>query len=364
MKNIYKKIFLYFNYLSNFYNIFIFFIKTIITSLVLLSCSILSEDQKIFFNQVTNTKKNNQCKIHLQEKENYTPEIVKNKLKKNKNIHITLRQDIHKNENYVTSKLSKNMLIKKTIYIKKNSNFFKSACESGLNLFDINSIIKALEWNINFHKLNINSQFDLVFLKEKINLKNKNILLGIKINNLNKTYYAIKAFNGNFYDINGCNQSPMIMDFSLLKKYRISSHFNLHRIHPVTHYESRHLGVDLAMLQGTSVLATTNGKIVKTGFNKISGLYIVLNNKNQFLTKYMHLKKIFVKVGQNIKIHQKIALSGNTGRTTGAHLHYEIWINNHAINPIHAHSYFIEPLTKKELIAYFKISKIVLSKLK
>ena len=170
--------------------------------------------------------------------------------------------------------------------------------------------------------------------------------------------------NGCFYDLNGLNKSKTNMNFSIFKKYRISSRFDLHRFHPITHRISRHLGIDLAMPKGTLVRSTSNGKIIKTAFNKISGFYIVVNNQKKYTMKYMHLSKILVKTGQNIKINQKIALSGNTGRTTGPHLHYEIWINKRPINPIYAQSQFIEPLTKKELISYFQISKIILSKLK
>lgn len=351
MSHICKKFYLYFNCIFDYYKMFKLLIRTIIISLILSSCSILTKEKKIFFNQSEFIKQNNQV----------------TNTKKNKNINIKIFK-YYKNIQNTPNLFSyspNSIFIKKIIYIKKNSNFFRSAYESGLNLSDIKTIIKATEWQINFHQLNTNSTFSLIFMKKKITpKKNKNMLLGIKINNLGKIYYAIRANNGNFYDINGLNKSKMIMNFSFFKKYRISSHFNLHRLHPITHHIIRHLGVDLAMPEGTIVLATSDGKITKTAFDQISGFYIVLNNQNQYTTKYMHLKKILVKVGQKIKINQKIALSGNTGRTTGPHLHYEIWINKHAINPIHARSNFIEPLTKKELSSYFKISKIILSKLK
>ncbi len=363
MQYVYKKIslflkYLYLNYIFNFYNMFIFFIKTIILTLILSSCSILLKEKKIFSNQLFNLKKHDQLINNSKDS---------TKSEKNKHINSSFFKNFMtcKNESSFISFLSNNTLFKKRIYIQKNSNFFRSARKKGLNSFDINTIIKAIEWQISFRKINPHSTFDLIFLREKINSKkNKNILLAIKLNNIGKTYYAIRAMNGNFYDINGFNKSNMIMNFALLKKYRISSSFNLHRIHPITHRISRHLGVDLAMPQGTLVLATSNGKIIKTGFNKISGFYIVLKNFNQCITKYMHLKKILVKTDQNIKINQKIALSGNSGRTTGPHLHYEIWMNKHAINPADARFSFIEPLTPKELILYFKTSKIILSKLK
>lgn len=273
------------------------------------------------------------------------------------------RYEKYKNQ-YIKCK-SDSFLEKKIIYIKKNSNFFKSAYKSGLSQYEINSIVKAIEWQVNFHKLKVGSNFILIFLnKKKNNKKNKKILLGIKLNNLDKEYFSIKAFNGKFYDANGFNISQESINFSFLKKYRISSPFDLHRLHPITHRVSRHLGVDLAMPQGTPVLAASKGIIVKAEFNKTAGFYISLKNKNYYTTRYMHLKKILVKVGQKIKKGQKIGLSGNTGRTTGPHLHYEIWIDNHAINPINAEHIFSKDLTKNERIKYLKESKKILLQLK
>jgi len=272
-----------------------------------------------------------------------------------------IQKNIYKsiNNNFLISKkLSKNILIKKSILIKKKSNFFRSALELGLKKSEIQSVINALEWQVDFKNLNIGSNFNLVFLHNV--LQNKNILLGVKLNNFKKKYYSIRAFNGKFYDIYGFNKEEYLINSSFLKKYRISSNFNLHRLNPVTHRVSRHLGVDLAMPQGTPILATINGIVIKARFNKIAGLYIALKNKNHYITKYMHLKTLLVKLGDNIKIGQKIALSGNTGRTTGPHLHYEVWINNHAINPIKLKSLFSNTLTKNEKKTYLEQSKKIL----
>ncbi|AHG61217.1 Nlpd [Buchnera aphidicola str. G002 (Myzus persicae)] len=239
-----------------------------------------------------------------------------------------------------------NLLLKKTITIKKKSNFFKSAIESGLSKSEINNVIQAIRWQIDFQKLDIGSHFNVIFLHNSRN--NNNILLGVKLDNFGKKYYSIRASNGDFYNLYGFNTNICPISLSFLKKYRISSQFNLHRLNPVTHRITQHLGVDLAMPQGTPILATSNGKIIKAQFNKIAGFYISLKNKNDYITRYMHLKKILVKIGDKVKMGQKIALSGNTGRTTGPHLHYEIWINNHPIDPIKFKCIPNKRMTKEE----------------
>lgn len=263
------------------------------------------------------------------------------------------RKIYKRDKNQLLSNISlNNFLIHKTILIKKNSTFINSALKSGLNQFDINNVIKAIEWQVDFRTLDINSIFNLIFLHNTNN--KKNLLLGVKLNNSGQKYYSIRAFNGNFYDLNGYSKKTYFINFSFLKKYRISSNFNLHRINPVTHRVTPHLGVDFAMPQGTPVLATTNGKIIKACFNKIAGFYITLKDQDHYMTKYMHLKKILVKTGDIVKIGQRIGLSGNTGRTTGPHLHYEIWIDNHAVNPVKIMFKHSNTLNKKEKKTYLK----------
>jgi len=267
----------------------------------------------------------------------------------------------------VINHFPKILLKNKIILIKKNSNFFKSAQKSGLNKNEIYEIIKAIKWQINFNKLNIGSNFNLIFLYKSDSLektKKNRYLLGIKLNNFGKTYYSIRAFNESFYNINGLNEKNDFMDFSFLKKYRISSKFNLNRLHPITHRVSRHLGIDLAMPEGTPVLATSNGQVKKAEFNSIAGFFIEIEHLNQFKTRYMHLKKILIHPGDEIKKGEKIALSGNTGRTTGPHLHYEIWNNNCAINPMNVQYLFFKILTNEEKKIFLKESKKILKMLK
>ena len=154
MQHVYKKFFLNSNDMFDLYNISKFFIKTVVISLIFSSCSILTEEKKTYIKPLIIIKNN---------------DFEKDKtLKKQKNI-----QNFKKilNESNFILSLSHNNLVKKTIYIKKKSNFFKSANASGLSLSDIKNIIKAIEWQINFRKLNTNSTFDLIYLQKKINIK-------------------------------------------------------------------------------------------------------------------------------------------------------------------------------------------------
>ena len=112
----------------------------------------------------------------------------------------------------------------------------------------------------------------------------------------------------------------------------VTSYFG-YRIHPTTGEDSYHCAVDLAAYEGTSVVATRAGKVTAVSYDDISGYYVVVDHGDGFVSKYLHLQKATVKVGANVAAGQEIAKSGNTGRSTGPHLHFAIYKNGEAVNP-------------------------------
>lgn len=96
-----------------------------------------------------------------------------------------------------------------------------------------------------------------------------------------------------------------------------------------------HKGVDYACSIGTTVFASSAGTVVQAGYN--SGGYgnnVVISHPDGRMTRYAHNSKILVHVGQHVEQGEPIALSGNTGRSTGPHLHFEIYINGSPVNPL------------------------------
>ena len=114
---------------------------------------------------------------------------------------------------------------------------------------------------------------------------------------------------------------------------RISSNFNPRRLHPVTKTVRPHRGIDYAAKTGTPVWSSGDGKVIKSGYHKYNGNYVVIQHGNNIQTKYLHLHQRKVKTGQRVRQKQIIGTVGTTGLSTGPHLHYEFLLNGVHRNP-------------------------------
>ncbi len=95
-----------------------------------------------------------------------------------------------------------------------------------------------------------------------------------------------------------------------------------------------HKGVDWAVPVGTAVMASSSGVVTRAGWGSGYGYCVYIKHADGRETRYGHLSKVLVSVGQKVSQGQKIALSGNTGVSTGPHLHFEILINGSQVNPL------------------------------
>ena len=114
---------------------------------------------------------------------------------------------------------------------------------------------------------------------------------------------------------------------------RLSSGFGRRKA-PKKGASTYHKGVDWATPIGTSVVASSGGTVVRAGWGAGYGYCVYIQHPNGMMTRYGHLKKVLVTTGQSVKQGERIALSGNTGVSTGPHLHFEILVNGTQVNPL------------------------------
>ena len=151
---------------------------------------------------------------------------------------------------------------------------------------------------------------------EKREIKEKNLLKYLKdldLNNINNLPDSKKILMLNIIP----SGSP------LTKTIKITSPFGM-RLHPISKKIKMHKGLDMRLNIGDDILSTSTGKVGFAGIKQGYGKTVVIKNIYGFETFYAHLDKIYVKNGDIVGKGKVIAAGGNTGRSTGPHLHYEI----------------------------------------
>lgn len=115
--------------------------------------------------------------------------------------------------------------------------------------------------------------------------------------------------------------------------YTLTSPFGM-RIHPIYKVWKMHNGVDLACAQGTQIYASRSGTVTTASYNDSCGFYVSINHGDGYSSIYMHMTHYIVSAGQSVSAGQVIGYVGDTGASTGYHLHFGISYNGSYVNPM------------------------------
>ncbi len=225
-----------------------------------------------------------------------------------------------------------------------HTSLFEDGTKAGLPEKLILKLADIFAWDIDFAlNLREGDRFTVVYEKLFVDGEEFDIgeILSIEFTNHGKTYAAVR-FDDNqghtgYYTPEGNSlrkaflQTPM--DFA-----KISSHFDLHRRHPILNTIRAHKGVDYSAAIGTPVKSTADGRISFRGEKNGYGNVVEIDHGQKYSTLYAHLSgfKANLKRGSIIRQGDVIGYVGNTGLATGPHLHYEFRVNGEHINPLTA----------------------------
>ncbi|PKR81881.1 peptidase M23 [Brumimicrobium salinarum] len=228
--------------------------------------------------------------------------------------------------------------------IEKNSNL---SAEMGKNFETYRmaaSLTDAIEgvyaWSVDFFKLQVGDKFVVVYDEKSIDGQPYSVdkIKYVWFEHANTGLYAFNYTDSTgevsgFYDELGNDMKrPFLM--SPLKFSRISSAFNMNRLHPIYKTRRPHLGTDYAAPTGTPILATADGTISKASRSRGNGIYVKIRHNKTYDTQYLHMSKIADGIRPGVRVAQGdvIGYVGSTGAATGPHVCYRFWKNGRQIN--------------------------------
>ena len=245
-------------------------------------------------------------------------------------------------------------------------SFYVNAKQAGLSAGQIQQISDALQDKFDFNRqLRVGDTFQVLVSKQYIEGQYTfdSEVLAVLINTRNQTYSAFLNEDGRYYDKNGLGLSKAYRRYPLNGKYRISSSFNRHRLHPITKKVRPHNGTDFAAPVGTKVYSIGDGTVVRAGYHPAAGNYIVIKLGRKYTTRFLHLSKIYVRKGQRVKMGQVVGRTGNTGRSTGAHLHYEFHVYGRPVNAMKVNLPLSQAVSKKQKKTFEKRRNLFLKEM-
>ncbi|PWF73571.1 peptidase M23 [Vibrio sp. T9] len=205
-------------------------------------------------------------------------------------------------------------------------SFVASLLKSGISQKEINLLLALIKSNFNI--IDSVKRDDHFILRTKLNSRNETYISSFYYLGSKTDLFIINDGQGNIFDEHGVSiKNKLRFSDPFYKSYRVSSGYDLKRTHPVTNITTPHLGTDYATPVGTPIRSIADGIVLKSRYNRFAGNYINIRHTNGSVSRYLHLSQRNVHVGEKISRGQVIGKTGNTGRTTGPHLHLELHIN-------------------------------------
>ena len=230
-------------------------------------------------------------------------------------------------------------LFKRKVLVKGNisNNLYSSAVKAGMEPNIIIEYARIFGFEVDFQRdIRKGDEFQVMY-ERYFDDRNKKVKTGkilyayLDVNNQKiKLYRFGKKNNYDFYDGRGRSISKALMK-TPINGARLSSPFGK-RKHPILGFTKHHNGTDFAAPTGTPIMASGNGTVITAGWCGKGGNCVRIRHNSSYTTGYGHLSKFATKKGRRVRQGQVIGYVGNTGMSTGPHLHYTVKYNGKFIN--------------------------------
>ncbi len=309
---------------------------------ILKKYEINDKDLKLISKELNSKLPNYTLKIN--QKINFTINKKDNKISKftfplSKTKKILLIRELE-NDKFISKDIVTN-LIKRIVYKegKITQSLYRSAIRKKIPANIIVEFARIYGFQIDFQRdIRRNDTYQIIYeVFEDDNKKVFNtgniIFADLNLSNQSNAFYF---FNDNgeegHYDINGKSVQKALMK-TPINGARLSSKFGM-RKHPIDGYNKMHRGTDFAAPEGTPIMASGDGIVIKASWCGGGGNCVKIKHNSSYSTVYAHLSKFAanIKKGTRVKQGQTIGYVGSTGKSTGPHLHYEVIFNGKRIN--------------------------------
>ena len=233
----------------------------------------------------------------------------------------------------ITQLFKKNVVVEGRI----SNNLYSSATSSGMEPNIIIEFARIFGFEVDFQRdIRKGDKFQVMY-ERYFDDRNKQIKTGkilyayLNVNNQKIKLYRFETKNDfDFYDEKGKSIRKALMK-TPINGARLSSPFG-NRKHPILGFTKHHNGTDFAAPTGTPIMASGNGTVIKAGWCGNGGNCVRIRHNSSYTTGYGHMSKIATRTGRRVRQGQIIGYVGNTGMSTGPHLHYTVSYNGKFVN--------------------------------
>ena len=223
-----------------------------------------------------------------------------------------------------------------------DDSIYRAALDAGVNEAAFNEYVRVLGFSVDFQReVRRGDKFEMMYTIDRDALSGDVVDIDLQYAGLALSGDQLGFFRYDsadsaigWYDENG-NSAARTLIRTPITGARLSSNFGTRR-HPVNGFNAMHKGVDFAAPKGTPIIAAGSGVVREAGWKGSFGRYIRIKHNATYDTAYAHMSRIapHITAGSRVKQGEIIGYVGSTGRSTGAHLHYEILVNNRQVNPM------------------------------
>lgn len=241
------------------------------------------------------------------------------------------------------------------------TSLWNAMMDQGLSPAVIDLMEDALASAVDFHHTQVGDEFKLVY--EKLFIENVPVSLGKVIGaywkNAQGEHYSIyfesDKYDG-YFDVQGRPTKGTFLR-SPVKFSRISSRYNLRRLHPIKKRRIPHRGTDYAAATGTAIRATANGVVTKAAYTRNNGKYVKIKHDDIYQTQYLHMQRfaIGIRPGRRVQQGETIGYVGSTGLATGPHVCYRFWKYGKQIDPLRENFPPADPMPDEMLPAFYDV---------